>query len=44
MRVLVLGGYGLIGLEVSKRLQRDGHDVVGLARSARRGQARSIVN
>ena len=39
MRVLVLGGYGLIGLEVSKALRRAGHDVVGLARSARRGRS-----
>ncbi|MEO1028452.1 MAG: SDR family oxidoreductase [Pseudomonadota bacterium] len=32
-RVLVLGGYGLIGLSVSKRLIADGHDVTGMARS-----------
>lgn len=39
MRVLVLGAYGLIGLPVSKRLLRDGCDVVGLARGLDRGQA-----
>lgn len=37
MHILVLGGYGLIGLAVSKRLLDDGHNVVGLARSARKG-------
>ncbi len=41
MRILVLGGYGLIGAEISKRLLTAGHTVVGLARSERRG--RSIV-
>lgn len=39
MRVLVLGGYGLIGIEVSRALIRAGHEVVGLARTARRGRA-----
>ncbi len=39
MRVLVLGGYGLIGLEIAKALLRAGHGVVGLARSAARGKA-----
>lgn len=39
MRILVLGGYGLIGLAISKRLLRDGHDLVGLGRSARKGRA-----
>ncbi|MGH1422904.1 MAG: SDR family oxidoreductase [Hyphomonas sp.] len=39
MRVLVLGGYGLIGLAVSKQLVRAGHSVVGLARSERKGRA-----
>lgn len=39
MRVLVLGGYGLIGLAVSKRLIADGHTVIGLARSRARGAA-----
>lgn len=32
-RVLVLGAYGLIGLNVAKRLMADGHDVTGLGRS-----------
>ncbi len=35
----MLGGYGLIGLAVSKQLARSGHSVVGLARSARKGRA-----
>lgn len=39
MRVLVLGGYGLIGLTVSKRLIADGHTVIGLGRSTTRGRA-----
>ncbi|MEO9970701.1 MAG: SDR family oxidoreductase [Hyphomonadaceae bacterium] len=39
MRVLVLGAYGLIGLAVSRRLMADGHKIVGLARSAKRGTA-----
>lgn len=39
MRVLVLGGYGLIGLAVSKRLIADGHTVIGLGRSSARGRA-----
>lgn len=39
MRVLVLGGYGLIGLAVSKRLTNDGHKLVGLGRSAKKGRA-----
>ncbi|MCF6328493.1 MAG: NAD(P)H-binding protein, partial [Henriciella sp.] len=38
MRILVLGGYGLIGLAVSKRLLLEGPAVTGLARSARRGE------
>ncbi len=38
MRVLVLGGYGLIGLEVVRTLRRHGHDVTGLARSEGRGR------
>lgn len=33
LRVLVLGGTGLIGAAVSARLRTDGHDVVPLARS-----------
>ncbi len=39
MRVLVLGAYGLIGLEVAKALHRAGHAVTGLGRSERRGRA-----
>ena len=39
MRVLVLGGYGLIGTAICKQLQRGGHDVKGLGRSAKKGQA-----
>lgn len=39
MRVLVLGGYGLIGLEIVRRLRGDGFDVVGLGRSAERGRS-----
>lgn len=38
MRVLVLGGYGLIGLAVSKSLLNQGKQVTGLARSAKRGR------
>ncbi|MCT4654904.1 MAG: SDR family oxidoreductase [Cohaesibacter sp.] len=33
MRILVLGGYGLIGAEICRSLLNAGHDVVGLARS-----------
>ena len=32
MKVLVLGGYGLIGAAVVDRLLRDGHEVSGLGR------------
>ncbi|NWG46601.1 MAG: NAD(P)H-binding protein [Alphaproteobacteria bacterium] len=39
MRVLVLGGYGLIGSSILRALLADGHDVVGLGRSKRRGAA-----
>ncbi len=39
MRVLVLGAYGLIGLEIAKALHRAGHAVTGLGRSERRGRA-----
>jgi len=39
MRILVLGGYGLIGTALTKTLLSDGHDVVGLGRSARKGKA-----
>ena len=37
MRVLVLGGYGLIGLEIVRRLRADGLDVTGMGRSAAKG-------
>lgn len=36
MRVLVLGAYGLIGLEIVRRLSAEGIVVVGLGRSARK--------
>lgn len=39
MRVLVLGGYGLIGSGIVRRLVADGHDVTGLGRSVRKGHA-----
>jgi uncharacterized protein YbjT (DUF2867 family) len=39
LRVLVLGGYGLIGLAASKRLICDNHTVTGLGRSANKGKA-----
>ena len=38
MRVLVLGGYGLIGLEVIRALRRSGHEVTGFGRSAATGR------
>ena len=38
MRVLVLGGYGLIGLEIVRRLVVDGVEVVGLGRSVEAGR------
>lgn len=41
MRVLVLGGYGLIGLEAALALRREGHEVIGFARSA--GTGRRLV-
>jgi uncharacterized protein YbjT (DUF2867 family) len=37
-RILVLGGYGLIGGEIIRRLAQDGHDVVGLARNGATGR------
>ena len=37
MRVLVLGGYGLIGLAIARRLHSAGHKVVGLGRDAGTG-------
>jgi len=38
MRVLVLGGYGLIGSEVVRRLRADGLEVIGFGRSAAKGK------
>lgn len=38
MRVLVLGAYGFIGLEASRRLIEDGHEVLALGRSLTHGQ------
>lgn len=38
MKVLVLGGYGLIGLEIMHQLMRDGMTPVGLGRSAGHGE------
>jgi uncharacterized protein YbjT (DUF2867 family) len=37
MRVLVLGGYGLIGSEVMRRLRADGVAVIGFGRSVAKG-------
>jgi uncharacterized protein YbjT (DUF2867 family) len=39
MRVLVLGGYGLIGLEIVRRLRAAGHELIGLGRSAGKGRS-----
>lgn len=39
MRVLVLGGYGLIGLETMRRLRVAGHEVIGLGRSVEKGRS-----
>ena len=38
MRVLVLGGYGLIGLEIVRALGRAGHEVIGFGRSGATGR------
>ena len=38
MRILVLGGYGLIGSVITRRLIADGHDVTGLGRNPGTGQ------
>ena len=38
MRVLVLGGYGLIGLEIVRVLSRAGHEVMGFGRSEATGR------
>lgn len=37
MRILVLGGYGLIGLAIARSLHAAGHSVTGLGRSAGTG-------
>ncbi|MEZ5987399.1 MAG: SDR family oxidoreductase [Hyphomonas sp.] len=39
MKTLVLGGYGLIGLAITKALMAAGHEVTGLGRSAAKGRA-----
>ncbi len=39
MKVLVLGGYGLIGLAIVRTLTTAGHEVTGLGRSVRKGEA-----
>jgi len=39
MKVLILGGYGLIGGEITRRLLHDGFDLVGIARPGRRRAA-----
>ncbi len=38
MRILVLGAYGFIGLEASRRLVEAGHEVVALGRSPTYGR------
>ena len=40
MRVLVTGGYGLIGSAILARLQREGHSLVGAGRSIEQAQRR----
>ncbi|AZO12692.1 SDR family oxidoreductase [Mesorhizobium sp. M3A.F.Ca.ET.080.04.2.1] len=40
MKILVLGGYGLIGEAVLERLIEDGHDLVGLGRDVGQAQRR----
>lgn len=40
MRILVLGGYGLIGAAVVRRLLADGHHVTGLGRDVRAARRR----
>ncbi|MEU4746708.1 NAD(P)H-binding protein, partial [Actinosynnema sp. NPDC023658] len=37
MRVLVVGGSGLVGQHVVDRLRADGHEATSVARSAREG-------
>lgn len=39
MRVLVLGGYGLIGLEIVRGLRAAGHELIGLGRSLEKGRS-----
>lgn len=39
MKILVLGGYGLVGLAITKALMRAGHDVTGFGRLRRKGLA-----
>jgi uncharacterized protein YbjT (DUF2867 family) len=39
LKILVLGGYGLIGLSITKALLAAGHEVTGLGRSAAKGRA-----
>jgi uncharacterized protein YbjT (DUF2867 family) len=39
MRVLVLGGYGLIGLEIVRALRAAGHELIGLGRSVEKGRS-----
>ncbi len=38
MKVLLLGGYGFIGLEAGRTLLARGHEVIALGRNARHGQ------
>jgi uncharacterized protein YbjT (DUF2867 family) len=38
MRALVLGGYGLIGSEIVRRLRDDGVEVIGFGRSVEKGE------
>jgi uncharacterized protein YbjT (DUF2867 family) len=41
MRILVIGGYGLIGAYVVARLQRDGHAIIGFGREVGAARRRS---
>ncbi|GGE86043.1 SDR family oxidoreductase [Stappia taiwanensis] len=38
MRILILGGYGLIGLGIARQLAARGHEVIGLGRSREKGE------
>lgn len=40
MKILVLGGYGLIGSAIARRLESDGHEVLGLGRDPEIGRNR----